>query len=127
MLVVDGDEWVFDVDSEELWRRLEATERDVAYVSGQDTGRRGELGRWRRLFRALPNLTVWQSHQEYVLVDRVQSVRRLHGNLLDGPLEEAEDLSDVLVLGHDAAGRPFERQKAARRYYVLRNQSDLEC
>ncbi len=126
MLVVDADEYVLRADPDELRARLAATERDVAYVYGEDTGRRGELGRWRRLFRCRPELTVWNAHNEYVIVEASQSVRRLHGDPRDGDLDEPEDLSDLLVLGHDAGGRPFDRQKAARRYYVLRNQSETE-
>jgi hypothetical protein len=125
MLVVDADEYVLRSDPEALRGLLAETEREVAYVAGEDTGRRGELGRWRRLFRCARELTVWEGHNEYVVVGAGRLLRRLHGDPRDG-LDDAEDASELLVLGHDAAGRPFERQKAARRYYVLRNQSDSE-
>lgn len=121
-LVIDGDEIAeFPPD---FLARLETTPHDV-----------GEVTFWERqegppptfdythfpriLFRAVRGLTVDTKHYRYVLPDG----RQMWG---DGPCETAEDFKDVRI-EHKTKYREPERRAAAKGYYDLRDQRNIEC
>ncbi len=126
ILVLDADELVLRADPG-LAEFLAAAAEDVAFVSGQLTGRPGDFSRWRRLFRARPRggrLSVSEAHNGYCVVpDRGGRVRWLAGDPRR-ELESAADASGLLVLGHDESLRSEERRKASKAHYVRRSRSD---
>lgn len=123
VLVVDGDEEVVD-RREGLAELLETTDRNVAYVAGTIRGRRGDRGRWRRLFRADPRLGVRESHHGYGYFEGESCVEQLGGDPRHVSAVPAADASELIALEHDDSLRSPERKRDSRAYYVKRARSD---
>jgi hypothetical protein len=107
ILVIDGDEWVDRLDRPALDEALEGSGREVARVSLLDS-------RWdrgspvRRLYRALPGLTVDIAHNGYA-VDDADGRRWLHGDPAFVALERPVDVSAYALLRHEHRSRGVSR------------------
>jgi hypothetical protein len=147
-----GRDWYFVLDADEvvtkpgnLRAELERTELNVAEVSAFEyndpltaPGMAAAARRipWprrctfpvRKLFRALPGLTVVGNHYTYVAPDREH---QLYGNRAAGAvLEEALDLTQALEVEHRTNLRDMARRQAQLEYYKLRAEvgaEDADC
>ena len=113
-LVIDGDELVEHAHPE-LADTLAAIREDVAFTGYHVVKPHDSRNRQRRLYRALPGLTVRNLHWRYMVGDRV----------LWGGSEPTADLSWWVTLLHTQE-RTDDRQAARSRYYVTRNELGLE-
>ena len=114
-LVIDADEVMAHGDLEGA-----VLEHDV-YSVGYHDPRNLDATRLRRVYRALPGLTVGRKHFQYVTADG----RLLNGAATD-PVVAAGDLSDRIVLTHRNHERSPGRRDRARVYYGRRHHLKLE-
>lgn len=129
-LVIDADEMI-TAAPDDVRARLAETTCVVAEVSHSTY--RGNIGGehepWsarpaRRLFRALESLRVEGRHWDYVADIEGETVH-LWGQGL-GPIAAAEDMQGITMM-HRSHLRPARRRKAARDYYLIRDQHGIEA
>lgn len=127
LLVIDADETLAEHAPDAL-DHLAATDRDVAelcYCGVQINGVVFHKARERRLYRALPGLTVERAHWLYTLPG---PPRRFPWRTPDGHVsdEPALDLFGHVTMHHHTSSRDAERRQRALDYYKARDAAGIE-
>ncbi len=125
LLVIDGDEYIANAESQVARATLETTACDVACIMHLRTvgyDRVNIPGPIRRLYRASTGVTVDTAHNGY----RTMDGRWLHGASHAVRLEPALDLSQHVLLHHERANRGEERNRAALEYRSARLAAGVE-
>lgn len=126
LFVLDGDEKVVE-SGEDFRYALARTERHVAAVSVRNLNpaKFEKTRRHRRFFRAVPGLTVTETHNGVVIPDGYGGLRWLAGpRRVD--MEPALDLSGSFFIDHPQMGRGDNRNRRSRAYYATRASKRIE-
>lgn len=124
LLVIDADEWVTDADGPALHEQLADLGVDVARVNLRlhPIQACSPARAVRRIYRASTGVTVRTAHNGYVTSDG----RFLHGDPAYVRLDDAADLSPVIMLGHQVDARAGQRRKARLQYLATRRRLRFE-